>query len=669
MVLATYQKTGQLLGGEREPLRSTEVPAGAPAFFIRDDCSPGNVYSLDGENLPGLGASVAAIPPGLSGTPALPQLSGCAGQIRLCNVYRNFTVTPEAKRSGVLLSARYSFSDVAELFTEWLASHSRVEASALSGLLVDAAGGAFGGTTLGAENPYNPFGQPVGISFSYDGLRALQNASSDLIRPLVGIRGRLFTDWHYELTAHVSRDRLRLTAPSGADPVALQAALDASDPAQALNPFSTQTPGNAQLLRSLMGPATRVDFDNRVTSAQALIRGPLFSMRSGPLETALGVESREEKQNTAGYFLPVSSALSRNTYALFGEGRMPLAERVALTAAARFDHTNDFGDKTTWQAGMTWRATEALSLAATHGISYRAPQLQEIGGTAQVFSGVNFGLIDPLRANEPVMSDFVAGPNPGLKPQTGDSYTLGAEYRSKTPRGVRVSLTGYSIDMANFIFTPAAQTLIDNASLFPGAIVRASASPEDIANGRPGPITSVNSLYYNYGDFRVRGLDADAGYTISTAFGDLSPSLAVSHIFKWQSALTPGSPSISYVSRANSDGTGWAPRWKGNVSLGWARGVWSAGLAGRYLGRYRDYQNLAPNTNELGDVWRVDANAQYELEDRWARSAGLRGAHIAASLVDLFSQEPPHSWGVTPYDPFAYDIRGRIFRLQVGVRW
>jgi len=74
-------------------------------------------------------------------------------------------------------------------------------------------------------------------------------------------------------------------------------------------------------------------------------------------------------------------------------------------------------------------------------------------------------------------------------------------------------------------------------------------------------------------------------YAIDTSIGQLTPSLALANIYKWQSALTPSSPLVDYV---NSGGgyPGWSPRWKGTAALRWKKGSLSTNLSGRYIGRY-----------------------------------------------------------------------------------
>jgi iron complex outermembrane receptor protein len=350
--------------------------------------------------------------------------------------------------------------------------------------------------------------------------------------------------------------------------------------------------------------------------------------------------------------------------------RSQAGERLALTLAARYDHTGDFGGKATWQSGLLWRTTESLSFSASYGISYRAPQLQEISGGTVSTTG-NFGLIDPFRGGQPVPStaEFTLGANPNLKPETGDSRTLGIVYRTSATYGFQGSLTYFAVNIANYIAEPNPQTIIDNPGLYPGGVIRGPATPQDQSLGYLGPITQILYSNYNFGDLRVAGFDADLSYSIDTGLGLFTPSLALSNIYKWQSALVPGSPLVSYVSQATYSGVGFAPRWKGIAGLAWKRGPLSANLAGRYVGEYRDYQDAVPNTNELGNNWIFDLNARFEFGEVLGGGHWLAGTYVAVGAINLFDKRPPFSYGYLPYDAAEYDIRGRMVYAQGGIKW
>jgi iron complex outermembrane receptor protein len=674
-LIGTYQTTGELLGSQREPTSTTSFPPNA-SFLLNEDCSPGNVYSLTGQDLPGISSPQAGIPTGISGTPSTQQFAATAGKLNKCNSFSRDTLIPSTRREGVLASAHYHVSEAVDLFTEVIFSHERLQAQ--EGDLIDV--GQFGSMgTLGANNPYNPFGESVGVSFASPSLPSVADESGSLIRPLVGLRGTVFSDWHYEATAYLSHDRFQADFPS-VDSAAVQAALTSSDPATALNPFTTGAPGTPQFLQSLISSElqTQYLFIDQIVDGQGVLRGPLLHLPAGPLETVVGAEySRQTEYETSpGSVLN----LARNAYAVFTEARAPLladregeGDRLALSLAGRYDHTSDYGGKVTWQSGLLWRPIDTLAFSGSYGVSYQAPQLVQTsiaGGQFNFDVGQFGGATDPFRGGQSVLgtTPVLYGANPELKPQTGNAYTLAIVYSSQALRGLRASLTWLDINISNYIGQQNLETLVDNPSLFPGAVIRGPATVQDQQQGFLGPITQINDLYYNFGDLHVAGFDADMSYAIDTGIGVVTPSLALANIYKWQSALAPGAPLLSYVSQAGGN-PGWAPRWKGTTALNWKHGPVSANLAARYVGPYKDYQYFVPNTNELGNFWVFDLNIRLDMG--WPRASGNAGAStfVAIGAVNLTDKTPPFSYNDPAYDNTQYDIRGRFIYARLGIKW
>jgi len=175
---------------------------------------------------------------------------------------------------------------------------------------------------------------------------------------------------------------------------------------------------------------------------------------------------------------------------------------------------------------------------------------------------------------------------------------------------------------------PDVQAEIDNPLLYPGPSSPSSLdSPRPAAGFTAGQITVFKNIYFNFGDIHVAGFDADVSYAIQTAAGQFTPSLAVSNIYKWQSSLTPNSPTIDSVSKENI-GVGFAPRWKGTAALAWRAGLLSVTASGRYISRYKDYQEFVPNNSELGDSWVFDFNTRWE-----AGQAVAGGKYVAVRHV------------------------------------
>lgn len=678
--LGSYQNQTELLGlGRAITSETTGIPPSVAPNIVTGDCFPGNIYSVNGQNLPGLSSPEAGIPMGLTGKPTIADFFGTAGNLNRCNDDRYFSLVPPATRVGAIISAHYRFSDSADLFAEVLGSHETLESRVGNIISTDF---FFSGDTLGANNPYNPFGEPVGIGYSYPGVPLEYQDTETFFRPLVGLRGLLFGGWKYEVTAYMSRDQTNASFPNESNLGNLiVGALNSSNPATALNPFSSGAPGSAQLMQSLLPPPDNFYFVNRATDAQAVLTGPLFRIPSGAVQAVFGGEYARETQlalpASAGLVAPPPISLDRNTYALFTETRIPLlggnehienGDRLVATLAARYDHASDFGGKATWQGGLLWKPTATVSVRAGYSTSYVAPQLQQIsGGIEGTFQ--SYGLVDPFRGGEEVTASEVLGANSNLKPETGESVAFGAVYTSRVLPGFEMSLSYFSVDISNYIGIPNAQAIIDYPTLFPGGVERGPATPQDVQNGFLGPITQVNDLYFNYGDLDIAGIDADVRYALQTRAGQFTPSLAVTDLVRWRSALSPGLPEVSYLSQATITGPGFAPRWKGTAALSWKLDSLSATVTGRYLGPYKDYQWYVPNTNELGNLWLVDLNARYDI-GRELASAGswAFGTYLAIGATNVFDKAPQFSYALG-FDPAEADLRGRIVYLNAGLKW
>ncbi len=675
-LIGSFQHRSELLGSERAFTSITSVPPGQPGTgTLADYCFPGNIYSLDGAPLPGLGtATQAGIPAGLKGVPTTQSFLATAGVLNQCSGGVESALIPRTDREGALLSAHYAWSPALDLFTETLFAHESPNQN--SGDFILLPGGSFGLYTIGANNPYNPFGEAVGVSYAYPGISVYNNHTQTFVRPLLGLRGNVASDWTYELTAFHSKDTTRLQLAS-ADPIALQTALDSSNPATALNPFSGGAPGTPQLLQSLLTSAQSAVYSyvDQLTGAQAWLHGPLIHLPAGALQIVVGGEYTHEMQSTVLPFGSPPLDLKRTTSAVFGEAKIPLigsgpapghGDRLAVNIAARYDHSDDFGGKATWQAGLVWRATPKLAFRGGYAVSYKAPELQKIsGGVAGTFTEEG---TDPFRGNETFNVPASFGANPNLAPETGHARDFGVVYASGTLPGLEASLTQFDIVIQNYIGQPSGQALVDNPSLFAGAVTRAPASAQDQQMGFLGPITAINELYYNFGELHVSGVDFDVSYRAKTYLGDFTTSVALANLYKWESALSPGSPPVSYLSQATISGPGFAPRWKGTAAVGWTRGALFGSVTGRYVGRYRDYQDYVPNNNILGNFWIADAAFHVDLGNGLGPSLSwVQRLGFDLGVVNLFDKAPQFSNGIG-FDPREADIRGRFAYLQLGVK-
>eukprot|EP01031_Cornospumella_fuschlensis_P016837 gene16837-20583_t len=147
--------------------------------------------------------------------------------------------------------------------------------------------------TVGAANPFNPFGQNVTVTSFLgpdNGQQGLARQTR-FSRALIGIRGDLAGDWEAELTASTVQDRGgSQTFNANVNTSARAAALSASTIDAALNPFTTGRAANDEVLRRIWSDNVR---ESRGTKDQigGLVRGTLLDLPAGPVDAIVGVES------------------------------------------------------------------------------------------------------------------------------------------------------------------------------------------------------------------------------------------------------------------------------------------------------------------------------------------------------------------------------------------
>jgi len=629
-----------------------------------------NVYSLNGGNLPSLGAPYAAVPAGYTGVPSLEEFAPTAGTLNRCSLFRYNSAILGTERGSVMLDGSFELTQSAELYSNVLLSHVQ-QYGYLNPLILFGQPG-FQQFSVGAANPYNPFGQAVGVSDMLSDLpRGVSDLRTNYLDAVVGFRGRLFDSWRWDVGISDSEDHTRYLQ-TDSNPSALQAALNSSDPATALNPFVNASPASLAIQQSGVAQDV-IESLGRATVVDATLRGALVDLPSGALQAAFGGQYERDTlyQNEAFFSGPVNvTDFHRKIYALFAEGKIPLigpasgsrsGDRLAVTLAGRFDHYNDFGGKWTPQFGVEMRPLEPLLVRASYARAFRAPDLVDLHAAQVTVQGA---VMDPLRGNTLEEVTLTGGGNPALGPETGLSRTVGILYSSQVHPELRFSVTYWNIEQADGIQRLPAQVIVDNESSFPGAVTRATSCQ----GAPPCPITAVNVSYLNFGSVNAAGFDYQASYRQQTDLGTFTPSIAVTQTYRYEATLTPASPAVDGVSAAQDTGN-WAPRWKGSLALDWHGGNWNAYLVGRYVSRYVDYDS----TRTIGNFWLVDANLRYALGQLIAPASPYwENLYMRVGGVNLFNRLPQFSnyqQSFNGYDPTQADIRGRFLYGQLGVHW
>jgi iron complex outermembrane receptor protein len=649
-LMASYSERTSLLGRDRDITSDPDLRRfGGPNLGTALLGAPGNISSVSG-NLPGLGASFAAVPAGSPGVGLTPSsFAATAGTQNTGSFTRYQSSIPDSRRAGLFLDANYRLAPALDVFTEILATKYKLYAASSPPSLQL--------VSVPATNAFNPFGTAVRASGVVMGAEDLSRFtfSDEFVRPLVGVRGTAGR-WDWEATAMLSRDRGSMVTYGRPVAARLTAALASPVPGAALDPFVDGPWGSRELLASIYSATVVTEYSARDTLLNAFARGPLLQLPAGPLDAVAGAEF-EDSTLARGF------GSDRNVHAAFAELRAPILpgehrrEVLAVQAAVRYDRYSDFGTKATWQAGMEFRPIEPMLLRATYGTAFKPPTLYNLGAPP---SGGPIPVTDPLNNRQQVVAALVQGGNASLQPTTGNSGTLGVVWSPRQVRGLDVSLTAWRLRIDNAINLPAAQFIVDNESFYTSRVTRGPASA-----GGVGPIVAIDGTYLNFGVMREEGIDGSIDYRFATRWGEIIPAAAATYMTKFTGASSPGGPDVDRLSRANADGI-FAPRVKANVSLGWnPASAFRLGASGRYIGRYLDYTP----TRTIGDIWYFDGFADVSLEPALGMGKGsLAGARLILSATNLANKMPTWSTHFRGYDVYNYDLVGRTLLVQLQFR-
>lgn len=669
----TYRSNTELQASERSITANTDYSRFGGHVALSPYATPGNVYSLDGKPLPGLTSTFAGIPRGQDGTRlTIADFAATDGVLNTNSTfYSTAPVIPVSKQYSGFLSAKFRATENIELFTEYFYSHYEAEESDYPPYLY----GQYGTFVVAANNPYNPFGVPLGINYLFKGARqTCYCIATDYTRGLLGARGEFGGGWRWEVAAIATRNE-EVETDSLLDAAKVNAALAQTDPALALNPFADRTWSKTSLdpyFTNLVYPTTTT-----FKTLNGFVSGPLFDFGAGQWEAVFGAEYERDHMNY-GYYktffqngYDVKSAFVELSAPLIASrGPEGAGAMLAVTGALRYDDYSTFGGRLSPQVGLQFRPTTSLLLRANYSSAYKPPTLNQLYAPQTTYPGSP--VVDPKRGGETYAATTIQGGNPSLQALTGNSKTYGFVYSPEWRPGLELSATGFKIHTDNYATTLGAQAVINNESLFPGSVVRASPTADDIAKGYAGHILTVNYTYKNFGTFDVAGADFDVSWRLSTDCGDFKPSLAATYTYQYKYQLAPGSAPVETVGQANN--TGYAPRWKAAAIVAWQRDAWQATLTGRYVGPYKDYDDGKPTTpaRTLGNFWLFDANVRYDFGRDFApESTWLSKAYATLGGVNIFNKLPVYSYlfGTVGYDPSQYDIRGRYLYVQLGTRF
>ncbi|NOZ41598.1 MAG: TonB-dependent receptor [Alphaproteobacteria bacterium] len=437
----------------------------------------------------------------------------------------------------------------------------------------------------------------------------------------------------------------------------------------------------------------------------------LFSLPAGPVSWVAGTEYRNEKADeindsaiatgqtfTQGKRPAIIGGF--NVKEVYGELRVPLLKDItfikdlSVDGAYRYSDYSTSGGKNSWKVGGSWAVNDSIRFRGSYQSTVRAPNVGELFGPIasiplSIFvNSTNTGrLVDPC-SNPAVTgasttqcaalgapaapyitnvgnAEFIFGGNQKLKPETGNTLTLGAVITPSAVPGLTLSVDYFNIVINGGLFVifpwdAARNCYIDNPT--PGNPLCAL-----VPRGTNGQISLGDVRDRNVSSFKIRGIDIAASYHV-----DLPDSLPgdtldfsykgtiVTQQTKRNSQFTNIVDCKASFASACSIDTRVQAAYRHFVTATWHDDNVNVQLSWRMIGGVND-----PNG---GDVKHIAAQNYFNLAAIWDVNETFS---IRAGIDNLFDHMPPlvgtNQQAFNTF-PATYNVIGRSFGLSLTMK-
>ena len=481
------------------------------------------------------------------------------------------------------------------------------------------------------------------------------------------------------------------------------------------NPFFVTDPANLTSIQVLEAVAARRNEMEQDTldTIDIVLNGDLplggFELPGGTIGAAIGYQWRDDSYtNTPSLhelrgdtwigspFAEDITSGDREVDAYFVELAIPLLSTVEVEAAIRREEFSTGQSSTDPKFGITWAATEWLTLRATTGDAFIAPSL------TQLLNPVSCGLSTVTDRFSPfsAFTTFCQGGNPALQNEYSTSEQLGFDL---TFGDFDLSVTWNETDFKNRIVGIGGQQIM-NADFeafkawsgFTGSGVGAANQPSLaqlqawLASGLSNPeiirdpndlstilqVTSPGSV--NAESVKVTAWDIQGNYTRSLGnWGNFRANLQATYMDSFAFRDSDGSPLEEGVGKTNRlTGTAPAiPELKANLRLGWVFNNHAVTGTVRYVDDMEyDGTNYVPVINRFANTYAdptiftdgIKAWTDFDLAYTY-RGVELFGGEMGVTigsrnLFDREAQRTPDFAGVMGelQDPMGRSIYARV---------
>lgn len=381
----------------------------------------------------------------------------------------------------------------------------------------------------------------------------------------------------------------------------------------------------------------------------------LFSGTSLPIAFAVGVEWRKEYSRSVpditsqkGLIFQNAQQITDGRYEskeIFGEVNVPLLADVPfvkyldLTAAYRYQDYTTTGGDSSYGVGLEWTIDRNIRFRGNYAKAVRSPNINELfGGGSEGYNQIedpcdatrlNLGGaasnrkancaalgLTPNFVQSTATRPVVSGGNSDLKPEEGETLTLGVVLTPTFLPGLAITVDHYDIKISDVIASLGWRNIINNCVDSPDLNNPFCSS---VTRGADGNITRVMNKVLNVAEYTNSGWDVTASYRTSLSklglpdYGSLSFSAAAGFLEDLTYDPVPGDASV----RDEQAGELPNPKQRANFRVTWDYEKVSLSYANQYLssmvrnnqdpvGAYAPYKAPSWTTHDIRAEYRFD---------------------------------------------------------------
>lgn len=668
-VAYSYTKNSALFGRDRDFIRNLDYTS---ATYVGRDLTCANPNLGLNTVIVNFNATIASV------NYAAPGFA--ANTFNRCDNGENATRVPAAERHGALFALNQEVGERTTIdFRAYYGQRKTRGTSELTGTVNVSPANPFAasalppGLVLGTIPGLVILGSPVAnravVNFSFSPALGLNAGYSNTGLKEWGARAEikhdLGDDWQLRALANWSESdsTFNLNRPNA---TRLTAAGSATTPTTAINPFNIAQTNRALLLDIVDNELTGQVKDSLI-QLRVIADGRLFTMPGGDVRVALGYEYMHDNlKKRVGNDVRVGTLRSvaytpykRDVHSVFGELQLPIIgadnsssglQSLVLSASGRYDHYSDFGDTFNPKIGLTFEPVAGVRIRGNWGTSFTAPnpldQLGALNNTISAFPFVPFprpGDTVPAGA----WAIAIQGSQPGLKPQTADTWSVGLDL--EPTQGLRLSGSYYDVKFTDILGTPTPSSAIfadfpgnvqasvsgltpTQLRAFAGLVPGGSAVVEPLIAGGVLVYQTVDFRVGNFGIVKVKGLDFSANYTRDTGFG--SVDFAVNGNVQL-SRKAQRSPTAATVDELRVDRSKFSLQAIAGVNVDTFR----AQVTWNHSGGYNiDPTNSVPVQTRVKAFNTVNLFFKYDVP---GESMLLKDLSLTLNVNNVFDQDPP----------------------------